>query len=103
MSLALCKALSALSFWKPPSLIRPFSSSLAQFTDAGRIDKTTQEPSTADKETKVRARQAAAQEAYLQRVRADPERLEKFSIADSISHKKLYQRMKMVPKDMSNS
>jgi hypothetical protein len=64
MSLALCKALSALSFWKPPSLIRPFSSSLAQFTDAGRIDKTTQEPSTADKETKVRARQAAAQEAY---------------------------------------
>jgi hypothetical protein len=95
MSLALCRALSALSFWKPP-IARTFSSSLVRFADSGDT-KPTEELSIADKEAEARARKAAYYEARKQRLREDPEEWEKFKNAESIANKKHYQRIKDDP------
>jgi hypothetical protein len=95
MSLALCKALSALSFWKPP-IARTFSSSLVRFADAGHT-KSTNELSIADKEAEARAQKTAYHRARKQRLREDPEEWEKFKSAESIANKKHYQRIKDDP------
>jgi hypothetical protein len=96
MSLALCKALSALSFWNP-LVVRTFSSSVIRFADAGRTEEFAEELSVADKQKEARARQVAVQRAYLQRVRADPERLKRYKSARSIASKKQYQRITKDP------
>jgi hypothetical protein len=95
MSLALCKALSALSFWQPP-ILRTFSSSVVRYKDAGHI-KPTEELSIVDKEADARARNAAYQRAYRQRLRKDPEKWEKFKSAESIANKKQYERVRNDP------
>jgi hypothetical protein len=96
MSLALCKALSALSFWNP-LVVRTFSSSVIGFADAGCTEEFAEELSVADKQKEARARQVAVQRAYLQRVRADPERLKRYKSARSIASKKQYQRITKDP------
>jgi hypothetical protein len=96
MSLALCKALSALSFWNP-LVVRTFSSSMIRFADAGHVDKTTEWQAVGDKEKEAKARRAASQRAYVQRIRADPERYEIFKRVHPIASKKQYQHLKRDP------
>lgn len=74
MALALCKAFSALSFWKPKT-VRAFSSSLIQAKDGGPIDKPKKERSLTDKEKDRKARTAEYQKQYYQRAKEDPERM----------------------------
>jgi hypothetical protein len=101
MSLALCKALSALSFWRPP-IARTFSSSLVWFADAGHT-KSTEELSIADKEAEARVRKAAYHRAWRQRQREDPEKQKEFKSAQSIANKKKYQRLKDDPERLERS
>jgi Skp family chaperone for outer membrane proteins len=96
MSLALCKALSALSFWNQ-LVVRTFSSSMIRFADAGHVDKTTEGQAVGDKEKEAKARRAASQRAYVQRIRADPERYEIFKRVHAIASKKQYQHLKRDP------
>lgn len=75
MSLALCKALSALSLslWKT-STVRAFSSSLVQHTNANHTSSSTKEITVADKENEARERKTAHNKKWYLRLKDDPER-----------------------------
>jgi hypothetical protein len=68
-----------------------------RFADAGRTEEFAEKLSVADKQKEARAMQVAVHRAYLQRVRADPERLERYKSARSIASKKQYQRITKDP------
>lgn len=76
MSLALCKALTALSLWKS-STARGLSSSLVRVKDANLINKPTEKPSLADKEKEAKQRQAVYHRKSYQQLKESPEWLER--------------------------
>jgi uncharacterized protein YhaN len=105
MSLAFCKALSALSLWKP-SIARGFTSSLVRVTDVSRPAKSVEEHSLADKEKEARERNRAYLRAWRQRLKDDPERWKAYKKRDLAAYNERCKRMKEDPerhKEHSNS
>jgi len=90
MSLTLCKAFSALSFWKTTTA-RAFSSSLVQHTNADHTNKPIEKRSLTDKEKEAKERQAGYNKKSYSRLKDDPERYEKHLIYRRQSDARRYQ------------
>ena len=93
MSVALGKALSALSFWKP-SIVRAFSSSSVRVTDAGPLNKPRKERSVEEKKQKAKERQSANDKERYQRLKNDPEKYEAHLSRTAAYRRERNQRIK---------